>query len=122
MSVTFTRAVGSRGGIVARATATGATALSERMEVGEPTKIVWVGVHFNAAPTTSENLVIRHDANAGAAYDVTLLTIDPADAGATDIAWEPDDPLFLSPGDALGVTFTNTDTKTWALSIVGEVV
>lgn len=122
MTLTVTRSVGSRGGVVVRGTATGAAALSERLEVGEPTKITWVGVHFSAAPTTSENLVIRRDADAGAAYDVALVTVNPASAGATDVYWEPDEPFYLSPGDAVGVAFTNTDTKTWALTIVGEAI
>ena len=120
MSVTVTRSVGPRGSIVVLGTATGAAAMSERMEVAEPTEIKWIGVHFDAAPTTSEDLTVDRDAAAGATYDVTWLTIDPAASAATDISWTPDERFYLSPGDAVAVAYTNTDTKTWTLTIVAE--
>jgi hypothetical protein len=122
MSVTVTRSVGPRGAIVVRGTATGAAAMSERMEVGEPTQIKWIGFHLSAAPTTSEDLTVTRDADAGATYDVTLLTTDPSETSATNISWTPDEPFVLMPGDAVAVAYTNTDTKTWTVSIVGEVL
>lgn len=105
-----------------RATATGAAALSERVEVGQASRVLWAGVKFSVAPTSTENLVIAYDSASGAAYDVTLLTYDPSAESATAVSWEPDEAIYLMPGDALSVAYTNTDTTTWGLTVLLEVL
>ena len=71
-----------------------------------------------AAPTTSENFTITLDANAGAAYDVLLYTLDLSSGSTTDLIWFPDEDLYIEPGDALDVAFANTDTGTYGLQVV----
>jgi hypothetical protein len=101
-------------------TATGAAALAERVEVGVWAKVAWVGLKFNAAPTTSEALTITLDAKDGATYDVVLYTVDPSASAMTALSWTPDQDVWLAPGDALAVAYTNTDTKTWGLTVQME--
>lgn len=101
----------------AKYTATGAAAMAESVQVSTWSKVAWVGLKFSAAPTSSENLTITLDASDGAAYDVVLHTVDPSAESATALSWTPDEDVWLAPGDALTVAYTNTDTKTWGLTV-----
>jgi hypothetical protein len=74
-------------------------------------------IHVGVAPVTSENLVITLDSVDGAAYDTVLLTHDLV--GVTDLAYTDID-LPLHVGDALKVTYTNTDTRTVGVRLVLE--
>jgi hypothetical protein len=99
--------------------ATGAAAIAASMTVpaGRAYRLISVSVKFSAAPTTSESLTITLDANAGAAYDALLYTINPSLLATTVICWFPDQPLYLEGGDAIDVAFTNTDTRTYGVQI-----
>jgi len=74
-------------------------------------------IHVSAAPVTSESLVVSLDSIDGTAYDAVLLTQDLV--GVTDLAFTGLD-LPLHIGDALKVTYTNTDTRTVAVRLVLE--
>ena len=68
-----------------------------------------ITIHVGVAPVSVENLIVTLDAVDGAAYDTVLLT--QAMAGVTDVAvTDIGVPLFA--GDALKVTWTNTDLRT----------
>jgi len=82
---------------------------------GEHYRLVSVTVTFTVAPTTSENLTITLDANAGARWDSILYTVDPGGAAADSIVWMPDEELFLEGGDAVQVDYTNTDVRDWGI-------
>lgn len=99
--------------------ATGAAAIAATLTVpvGQCYKLVSVSCKFSAAPTTSESFTITLDANAGAAYDVLLYTINPSLLSTTTIFWFPDQPLYLEGGDAIDVVFANTDTRTYGVQI-----
>ena len=101
-------------------TATGAGAMAEQVVAPVASRLLWVGLHLSAAPTTSENLTVTYDSAAGSAYDVLMQTRNLATEAITDLSWVPEDPVYLLPGDAVAVAFTNTDTKTWGLSVVLE--
>jgi hypothetical protein len=75
-----------------------------------------VAVHFSTAPTTSEDLTATIDAQAGAAYDTLVRSIDPSVSSATDVFWEG--PIHLYEGDALDVAYTNTDVRTVGVTYV----
>jgi len=87
----------------AGAISTTTTALTSEVE------LCAILIHVSAAPVTAENLVISLDAIDGAAYDTVLATV--AMAGVTDLA-VTDIGIPLHIGDALKVTWTNTDART----------
>ena len=99
------------------ATGAGAIAATMTVPVGTTYRLVSVSLHNSAAPTTSENLTITLDANAGAAYDTLLYTIDLAAAAVTDLMWSPDEEKFLEGGDAIDVAYANTDVVTYGVQI-----
>lgn len=67
-------------------------------------------VHVSAAPTTSEYLTLTLDAREGAVYDTVLYRIDLSAASTADVLWV--ETVKLLPGDALRLTYTNTDGRT----------
>jgi hypothetical protein len=102
-------------------TDTSAVALSSSCAAQDVLIVKQVTIHFSAAPTTSENLVFTLDANAGAAYDTVVYTVDPSVSSMTDLVWIPDDgALVLVAGDALDITYTNTDTGTIGVTVYYE--
>ena len=109
---------------VFKSNSTGSAAIAASMAVpsGDTYRIISVTLHFSAAPTTSENFTITLDANAGAAYDTLLYTLDLSTGSTVDLLWQPDAPLYLEGGDALDVAYTNTDTGTYGVQITAEAV
>jgi len=79
-----------------------------------------VAVRLSAAPTTSESLNITLNSERGAEYDTVLYTINPAAQNATNVFWQPDHELCLWPGDAVDVTFANTDARIYGVTILVE--
>lgn len=102
--------------------ATGAAALNATTAIAAEFRLLAVTVHFSSAPTTSENLVVKLDSIAGAAYDTTLSTTNPSLSAATDVVFEPSSELKFKTGDEIVVTFTNTDTRTYGLSIYYQLI
>jgi hypothetical protein len=102
--------------------ATGALAIAATMTVpaGRAYQLISVSVKFSAAPVANESLTITLDANAGAAYDVLLYTINPSLLATTNLIWSPSQPLYLEGGDAIDVAFANTDTRTYGVQITAE--
>jgi len=102
--------------------ATGATALTSTTAIVAEWKLIAVTCHFSAAPTTSENFVLKLDAQAGAAYDTTLYSINPSLSAATDLVFLPDGEIKFKTGDELVTTFTNTDARTYGLSVYYQLI
>lgn len=102
-------------------TGAGAVSLSYTVPAGATFDLNSVTIAFSPAPTTAENLTIVLDSALGAAYDVTLYTVDPSATSATSIVWQPGAPLYLQPGDVVTVAYTNTDGRTWGATIAGRV-
>ena len=72
-------------------------------------------VHVDVAPTTSESLTVTLDSVDGSKYDTVLYSIDLATLTSivyTDIS------LPLWTGDALRVTYTNTDQREIGVRLV----
>jgi hypothetical protein len=85
-------------------------------------KILSVTCHFSVAPTTSENFVIKKS-NAVAAYTTEIFSNDPSASTATDIAYIPDGELVvLGTTEDLDITFTNTDSRTFGVTVTYEVL
>lgn len=100
------------------ATGTGAIALSTAM--AKRFRLINITVHFNSAPTTSEALTVKLNASGGAAYDTTLLYVNPSSSATTDIVYIPDAPLICEPGDEIDLAFANSDARTYGARIVVE--
>lgn len=100
--------------------ATGAAAIAASYAPSAAFRLLQVTVHFDAAPTTSENLTITLNANDGAAYDTVLYSTDPSTGSVTDIVYLPEQPIYCEAGDAIDVAFANTDTNTYGVRIVAE--
>lgn len=92
-------------------------ALSESAAIVKPSRLTSVTLHFDTAPTTSENFTVTVNMNAGAAYDTVIYSVNPSSSSATSILYQPDDELWLEPGDVIDVAFTNTDNNTWGVQI-----
>lgn len=102
--------------------ATGAVAINTTTAVVAEFKLLKVTCHFSAAPTTSENFVLKLDSVAGVAYDTTLYSLNPSLSAATDIVFLPDGEMKFKTADELVVTFTNTDTRTYGLLIYYQLI
>ena len=105
--------------VVTKTNGTGAQAIatSATVPAGGTYQLISVSCKFSSAPTTSENVTITLDANAGAAYDVVLYSVDPSASSLTTIFWQPDQPIYLEAGDVVVVAYTNTDTRTYGVQI-----
>ena len=100
----------------------GAILATMTVPVGTCYRLTSVSVRFNAAPTTSENLTVTLDANAGATFDTLLYTVDPSAAATYSILYLPDQEVFLEGGDAVTVAFANTDHRHYGVQITAKVV
>ena len=102
--------------------ATGSAAISTTTSIGAEFQLLKVVCHFNTAPTTSEYFDLTLDSVAGVAYDTVLFSEDPSSLASTDLVYLPDGDMKFKTGDELKVTFTNTDTKTYGLSIYYQLI
>jgi hypothetical protein len=103
-------------------TDTGSGALNKTTAIAAEWKLIGVMLHFNTAPVTSQNVIVKLDSVTGAAYDTNLYVLDPSLSAATDIVYIPDGELKFKSGDELVVTYTNTDTRTYGLTIYYQLI
>jgi hypothetical protein len=97
--------------------ATGAAAVSLSCRAYDNATIERVTLKLSTAATTSENVVVTIDSGLGAAYDTVVLTFDPSTLGGTSFVWTPDYPLSIAADDAILITYTNTDTRTYGVTV-----
>jgi hypothetical protein len=99
--------------------ATGAGPVNESLvtDIGKTHQLASVTFKVDVAPTTPEDFTITLESAAGDVYDVPLYILDLSIIGVTSIVWQPDQPLYLVGGDAISVTWTNTDDRQWGLGI-----
>ena len=112
------------GASVYKVNATGAVAIASTMTVpaGHTYRLVSITLHLDAAPTTSELFTVTLDAQAGAAYDTLLYSVDPAAHALVDLVWIPDEELFFEGGDAIVVAYANTDLATYGVQTTMKAV
>lgn len=80
-----------------------------------------ITLHLSAAPTTSEDFVIRLNATDGPAYDTVLYSLDLSLTSVTDLIYTPDDgPLLCEAGDGIDVAYPNSDGNTYGVRIVAR--
>lgn len=102
---------------------TGAAALAGILTPGRPFKLLAARLHLSAAPTTSENLTFTLDSGIAAAYDTVLYSRDMSVGSLTDllIAFGGDEHIFESD-DHIDIAWTNTNTKTYGLVVIYELL
>lgn len=104
--------------------ATGTGAVSVVTTEGNPFRIVSVKMTSDTAPSTSENLIVRVDADESSVYDTVLFTKDPSVEGNTNIVWIPQSeaiqPDVFLAGDHISASYTNTDGNTVAITVTLE--
>ena len=98
-------------------TGTGAIAHTATVPVNFHYRLISVALNLNTAPATNERYTITLDSKVGAAYDVLLYSVDLAAGNISDVVWLPDWEITLEPGDAITVSFTNTDGRTYGSQI-----
>lgn len=72
-------------------------------------------IHLSSASATSENLTITNNANAGAAYDVNILTKDMNTVQDYIRKFHPPD-KFLK-GDLIQLVWANSNSRTWGIML-----
>ena len=100
----------------------GPIAATAPVPVGQHYRLISVSCRWNAAPTTSEFFTVTADLHAGAAYDVLLYTVDPSVAATYSLLFLPDQEEIFEGGDAIDVTFANTDVRHWGVQITMKAV
>ena len=107
-------------------TATGAAAINSVFQAsgGVACHLLSVAIKFSAAPTTSESLSLTLVSDIGSTYDVLLYSLNPSLASITDVYWMPDgsEPVVLMPGTSLKVAYTNTDVRTYGITVIVQAV
>jgi hypothetical protein len=82
-------------------------------------RLVALTVHVNTAPTTGDVFSVILDSRHGAEYDTTLYSITLSSASTVNVL-KSDFNLPLTVGDALRVTFTNTDGRVFGIQLIME--
>ena len=100
--------------------ATWSAAINLSTAINKDFRLDSITIHFDVAPTTSENLTVTIDSWLGIEYDVVLFTIDPSSSSVTDIVFIPDSHLALDEWDQILVEYTNTDTATYGVRIMTQ--
>lgn len=73
-------------------------------------------MHFDTAPTTSENLTVSLVSDTSA-YEKVLYEDDPSEESLKDINVQWENGFALDPGDAIKVAYPNTDERTIEVTI-----
>ena len=93
--------------------ATGSGAMTETLSATGNIVIKSIALHLSAAGGTAENFVAAVDSDSGAAYDVTLLSQDMETA--SDVY--DNEERCIAAGDDIDFTYTNTNGRTWGLTV-----
>lgn len=104
----------------ATGTGGGAVSVSASVPVGATYRLVSVGVHLSAAPTSAGSITVTLDAGQGSDYDTLLQTASLV--GVTDYVWLPDEDYFLVGGDAVNVAYANPDHRTYGVRVTLKAV
>lgn len=97
-----------------------AIAVSASVPAGMCYRLVSVGVHLSAAPTTAGSITVKLNAREGSDYDTLLQTA--ALPGLTDWVWLPDQDYLVMGGDAVDVAYANPDHRTYGVRVTLKAV
>lgn len=94
--------------------ATGAAAIATTLAPGRAFQLLEIRIHLSAAGGAG-NLTVTVDANAGAAYDLNIITQDMT--AVTNLIWQPTYPMHFDSGDEIDFAWLNAGTKTYGLEV-----
>lgn len=77
-------------------------------------------VHWEAAPTTTEDIVLQKKSVENSRYDTVLIRVDPAAQTLTDLACLC--PYRWTVGDHVIITFPNTEDQDVGVEFMGKEV
>jgi len=107
-------------GRIGRRFATGATALTTALTPKTPFKLLSVLLHLSAA-ATQQNFTVTCDAGRVASVYDTLL-VSQAMSGLTDVVRTWEGGLEFKEDDEIDCAWTNTDTRTYGLTVTYQTV
>lgn len=111
MAITTTRPI-------VRSLTTGAAGLSKELtHATRDIEIQSIELHLAAAGATAENFTITRDVDAGSAYN-TLLFSQNMNTETDAVLTDDDAKFVILAGDSLVFAYTNTDTRTFGLTIM----
>ena len=82
-------------------------------------KVLAVYLKFQAVPTANDFDITVVDL-AQPFYNTTVFSVDPGTLGITNVSWVPDGEVMVLPGQTLDLTFTNTATTQFGLTVIYE--
>jgi hypothetical protein len=100
--------------------ATGSAAISKTTAIAAAFELISITLHLSAAGTTSENFVVKKDSGDGTVYDTNMFTLDLSTDSVVDMILTPlkdDLQQFYASGDEIAITWPNTETRTYGLTI-----
>ena len=102
---------------------TGAVAMASETAPGKKFRLLAIRLHFTLAPTTSQDFTVTLDSGDGTAYDTVLFRRDPSVGSVTDllIPFGGDEHIFEAD-DVIDCAYTNTDTRTYGLVVIYELI
>ena len=98
---------------------TGAVAIASTLAPGQSFRLKEVRMHLSAAGGAG-NFTATVDANAGAPYDLNIITQDMT--AVVDLIWQPDAPLQFEAGDEIDFAWDNANGRTYGLTVVYELL
>lgn len=99
-------------------TTTTAQTVKVGLKIGHPFELKKFEIHLSSTPTTSENLTLNIDANAGANYDTNVLTKDFSTLPVSSLIWVPTgDLIYEDADDMLRVAWSNSDSRDFGLKL-----
>ncbi len=98
---------------------TGNAAIAVAFNPAESFRLVEVRVHLSAAGGAG-NFTVDVDANAGAAYDLNVITQDFT--AVTNFIFQPDIPMSFENGDKLNIAWANANSRVYGMTLVWEAI
>lgn len=84
-------------------------------------KVIAVYLKFQAVPTANDFDITVVDL-AQPFYNTTVFSVNPGTLGITNVSWVPDGEVMVLPGQTLDLTFTNTGTTQFGLTVIYETI
>ena len=100
---------------------TGTGNINVNISPGFMFKINAVYLKFQAVPTANDFTISLFDP-ANPFYNATLFSVNPGNLGITNVAWVPDGENIILPSQGIDITFTNSATTQYGLTVIYEYI
>ena len=103
-------------------TATGSAAIAEAVTSIAPFRLLRIEVKFSSAPSTSQNFTVTLDAGDDSEYDALIDSVDPSVGSQTTLIFKYGKGYEYEADDEIDIAWTNTDTRTYGLRVIYELI